>query len=181
MSLLSSLNSDSRTIQATLQKVQAEHLATELLEYFQSYSSAEMQSYLATNPMGGKNAYPLCAHINLLDRRQQCTADEIQRGTCVIEDILFNEDPVAAIPPHLLPAGPSTSFSTRPNRFYMVQVVDLETMAVRKDVCDQAVTAKSFSLGPNERFLITVGVTWFPPGERSSLERIVASTILARK
>lgn len=152
----------------------AEAYAAELLEFFRSHKSDQLKEYLKLNPIGGGlEPYPFCAHVNILDR----TADKI-----------VNEDPLAALPTF---TGLPGSGNLRANRYYQVQIVNVKTLAVNKARC--ADTAKSIYLNgripvaPNEtialsseeRFLITVGVTWVAQRmNKEDVKRVVLTTLI---
>lgn len=161
----------------------AEWYAIELLEFFRSHTSDQLKAYLALNPFQdttcpGCGPYPLCAHVNYLDRK---------------EGKILNEDPLAYLPsPNLMDAGDG---ALKANRYYQVSVVDMtgtatdDAMRLQKNFC--AMTAKQVylsqrtpvpgetkELGAQDRFLVTVGVTWVPKGKTVAEERHVVLTTL---
>jgi len=151
----------------------AEAHATELVEFFRSFTTKELMSYLSRNPFSGHAPYTLCAHINILDR---------QTGQ------IFNEDPLAELPLN----GPLSQLDKRysANRNYRIQVVNLKTMKIRKEVCGEAASNLSYSLPapgklallPEEKFLVTVGVSWIPSGRTvSNVKRVALSAVLANR
>ena len=149
-------------------RILAESYTTELLEFFRSLGNAQLSAYLQKNPITGlatpvTNLYPLCAHINILDRS----------GSSAVNRLILNADPIADIGPSLFDGGPPR---LSVNRYYQVQVVDITTMVVNAAACGQPPT---YVLGANERFLVTVGVTWVPAGQDvSGVQRMVATTVL---
>jgi len=151
---------ENRTLRAR-QSLVAETQAMELLELFRSFSTAHLKDYLSTNPVSASfGAYPLCSGINLIDRGS---------GN------ILNEDPIATLPSSNLPTHESSAL--HPNRFYQIQVVDAVTLAVNKDAC--AETAATVTLGADDRFMISVGVSWVPNGKKpEEVRRVVMSTLL---
>jgi len=140
----------------------AEAYSTELLEFFRSLSSTQLNEYLK----GGSATllYPLCAHVNILDRAK----DPPQ---------ILNPDPLAEL-------GPSFFSSPDPkkvmNRWYQVQVVDLLTLEPKAFVCG-TLTPYNFLTNANDRYMVTIGVSWVPSGKTlNEPERIVMSTILPK-
>ncbi len=159
----------------------AELYVAELLELFRAHSSAEFLNYLSSNPIQpvgntcilppcdvcGVNCavpqcasckpYPLCSHINILDR---------QNGR------LLNPDPIAELP------DPVQKILLRPNRFFQVQVINLDTLEIDSDTFCRWDAASMPPLASNERLLVTVGLTWesrVAPGEP---KRVVLSSVL---
>jgi hypothetical protein len=62
------------------------------------------------------------------------------------------------------------------NRFYQIFVVNVDTMDIQTTYCNNnAITMPPLS--PNERFLITVGVSWVPHG-RIEVKRMVLTTLI---
>lgn len=157
----------------------AEAYATELLEYFRSQTPDRLKANLATNPISATDApYPLCAHVNLLDRPD----------TTAAKTILLNEDPLAALPvPNALDGSDARRAA---NRFYQVQVVNLKTLAVRKDLCGlTAAQTLLFGRAPtgmetgsftvDDRFLVTVGVSWVPKDRNADdVKRIALTAVI---
>lgn len=147
------------------QALQARLYATELLELFRAHTNATLRTYLSTNPVNAMLApYPLCAQINLVNRATRT---------------IINSDPIATLPALIADINiiPSVN-NTQPamNRFYQVQVIDIVTMAINKNVCNfNALTMGA--LGANERFLVSVGVTWYPP-QSVNIERVILTTVL---
>lgn len=137
----------------------AEAYAMELVEYFRSQTNGRLAQYLNENPVNGAlSPYKLCAHINLLDRTT---------------GILLNEDPLAALPP--LSALDGATLGTKANRFYQVQVVDTISLTVNTTKCGMAAGAP----GPNEKYFVTVGVSWVTPDNPSEPpHRVVLTTLL---
>lgn len=168
-----------RGLRQARQAFAAQAYSVELMEFLRSHSHRQFKLYLARNPidnlkMGGKGAYFLCAHINIIDRTV------IDGGYT-----LRNPDPIAELPvsvmgnPKVIPG---------PNRFYMVQVVDARTLEVNKALCEKTarslylfgeapVAGQDTELGEFERFFITVGVSWLPAG-MDSPKRIAMSTMI---
>lgn len=138
----------------------ATQFATELIELFRSMSSTQMNTYLFTNAAKfTAGNVPLCAHINILDRSS---------GTIVNPDVL------ATLPPNPLDR---TTPATNSNRYYQVNVVDATSLAINTAACNGTVP---YVFGANERFLVTVSVTFIPIGKTvASVERAVVSTLLA--
>lgn len=152
----------------------AETYASELLEFFVSHTSDQLKRYLEINPVdglstGGLGAYPLCSHVNILDR---------------VRGAVLNSDPIAELPVFNDAGAP---IGLKANRFFQVQIVDMTTMNVRRDICDKTArqiflfgrapaAGETTGLAENERFLITVGMTW--PGGRNNIERVVLSTVI---
>jgi len=142
-------------------------LATELLEFFRSLSGAELNLYLSKNPITGLNTklYPLCSHINLLDRKHSTPGHAI----------LLNADPLAELPLSPLSRGDKNKDV---NRFYQVQVVNIKTQDVVTTKCGSLPPYDFDRLNfPDERFQVTVGVTWFNPNGDTP-QRIVMTAIL---
>lgn len=155
------------------QKALAESYATELLEAFRSMTGMQLNNYLSSNPINAAilSAYPLCAHINILDRN----SNEV-----------LNADPRADLGPTRLDGenGPA-------NRFYSVQVINMQTRLFvdahcnktpcqgPAPACDPVTNANQYQynpLDPRERFFVTVGVSWVPQGLPP--KRTVFSTVI---
>lgn len=155
----SALNQSRGVSLGNSEQLVAQLWASELAEFFRGHhSSALLKTYLQTNPVGGANPYPLCSHINILDR---------------VSKKIANPDPLAELPPQ--------SGLNEANRFYQVHVVNLDTLQIVKSpYCSQTATAAV--LGANERFLVTVGVSWLPRsgGTTTEVRRVVQSTIVPR-
>lgn len=159
------------------QNLQFGMYASELVEYFRSMRPNQVFAHLGVNPVTGAtdvhSLYKLCAHINVLDRES---------------GILANSDSIAALPEGLTRQKSKTNFDTRPNRFYIVQIVNLKTLQVNKTFCDRTTRKPGGSLmttgdlGPDERIQVTVGVSWVTPsGPESSqgaVERVVLTTVI---
>jgi hypothetical protein len=145
----------------------AETYASELLEYFRSLSTAQMSVYLSTNPytkLGTiRDRYPLCSYVNLLDRRHPPHAN------------ILNRDPLAVLPPTPLDAGDGELAA---NRYYQVRIINVRTNMIRTDVCGAIPPYEfDFENRPNERYLVTVGVTWMAENKQWP-KHIALSTIL---
>lgn len=162
----------------------AEWYAMELLEFLRSHRNDQLKGYLQENPFKKTTCsqcgpYPLCAHINYLDRK---------------ENFIVNEDPIAELPTsNPLNAGDGP---LRANRFYQVSIVDAvgdaehDEMKLQKQFCAytanqiclanlEPTAEEKIKLKPNDRFLITVGVTWVPKGKTIAEEKsVVLSTLL---
>jgi hypothetical protein len=130
--------------------------ATELLELFQSMSSNELKTMLSTHPVSGSttpsNLYPLCAHVNLVDPTT---------GS------LLNPDPLADLPDGLIQGEQA-------NRFYQVHILNVVTHAFSTAKCNQ--DPATLTLGSDERFLVTVGVSWKLQG--GARKRVVMSGLV---
>lgn len=143
------------TLDANRKKIYAEQYASELLEYFRSLTTDNIRDLMSQNPISpAAPAYPLCAHINILDRSS---------GS------ILNPDPRADLPPSAL---------IESNRFYMVYIVDSRTMAVKSTACNNVVGTYTFQ--PEDRFFITVGVSWRANMEETTgpIHRVVLSTLI---
>lgn len=172
-----SLVSNRKVIKKLEQSNVAENYAAELTETFLSLSSSQLAGYLSAVPaVPGTPAYPLCAHINLIDRAASSGSTPT----------FMNRDPMADLPPlSFIENSQSAKFAA--NRFYQVQVVDLATLAVNAAACGKStatggtcgVIGGTYVLCPNERFLVTVGVSFVPTGkDEKSVQRIVVSSVL---
>ena len=138
--------------------IAAEALGMEVLELFRSQTSARFQQYLQTSGTAGP--YLLCSHNNILDR---------------VSGTVTNPDPLADLPSVTL--GENSSPKLSPNRFVLVEVVDMTTM--QPNIADCLLDATTVVLGPNERFYVTVGVSWIPKGKNvADVTRVVMSTII---
>lgn len=147
----------------TADKVIADTYATELLEYLRSQPSMDLIEYLKTNPAGGAGVYPLCAHINIIDRRTAA---------------VINPDPLAALPANPLDG---TAPQLRSNRFYQVNVIDLNSMTIKTDPYCNRTALNLPGLTASERLLVTVGVSWVPKGQAAiNARRVTMSTVLPR-
>ncbi len=172
----------------------AEMYAAELLEFFRSMSCSQLQNHLNINPSvpqctnpGFRLANPalcspyyLCSQINILNRTT---------------GIISNPDGLAELPAMALD-NPVGGNPTKPNRFYMLQVVTLFGNQVspvpqvcspggpnplRPDqICCKGQVGCPYVLGTdNSRFLVTVGVSWVPKlNTISKVKRVVLTTIL---
>lgn len=157
----------------------AENFAAELMETFLSISNDQLASYLAAVPgVPGTPGYPLCAHINILDRANT---------TGTSGPVYFNRDPLADLPPgSYIDNRRSPDLSA--NRFYQVQVVNAGTLAPTAAACGLVpstaggpcgVSGPRYKLCSTERFMVTVGVSFVPLGKDvASARRIVLTSIL---
>lgn len=155
----------------------AEGFASELLETLVSLSNNQLVNYLASNPVNASYApYPLCAHINIIDRA----------NSTVTSPAILNLDPIANLADSVIDNSQSAKLIA--NRFYRVQVVNASTLVETTSACGLYTTTVSGSPGangnyyrlfPNERFLVTVGVSFVPPGkDETNAERVVLSSLL---
>lgn len=131
-------------------KVMAGMYASELLEFFQSFqTAAELEKYLKRNPINGRtrsvDLYSFCSEINILNR---------QTGRKV------NADPIADLPATRLDGANAKIVA---NRFYRIDIVNLSTLQIDSSACSKN-PATAGARGANETYLITVGVSWVPPG-----------------
>lgn len=152
--------------------------ASELLELFRSHKSDRLKTILSKHPTHSLAApYPLCAHINLLDRKS---------------GKILNADPIAELPEGNLLDG--ATLQTRANRYYQVQVVNIkgdasnDAITVNPGACVKTAkditlsgrtpaAGESFTLTSDERLMVTVGVSWFPKGKKEP-QQVVISTVL---
>lgn len=143
-------------------KLIADAYAAELLDLFRGYSTDDLLNYLKTNPTGAGTAYPLCAHVNLLDR----TTGKV-----------LNRDPIAALPPENLLEGVGPT--KKANRFYQVHIVDMSTLTIKKSpFCNQNANTLG-ARAAHDRLMVTVGVSWVPNGAPvAAVRRVVMSTVL---
>lgn len=143
--------------------VRAGNYATELAEMFRSWdSSARLLAYLKT-PVAPAKPAELCAHVNLLDR---------------VNGKVLNEDPMARLPDAAL--GATEASFAAPSRSYRVHVVDALTLQPDMSFCG-ALPAAAPPLGPNQRFLVTVTVSWVPPGsDLGNMKHVAVSTMLPK-
>jgi len=157
MGLLGFGKSFSRSIHLSkvhLQSSIARAYMTELLELFYSFQPTQFQDFLSLNRADAELAgYPLCAHINLMTPNSET---------------ILNRDPVSKLP--------TSALGEYANRFYQIQVINIETLELQSAYCDQI--ADTVTLAANERFYASVGVTWYPKGATSS-KKIIASTIVS--
>ncbi|MBI1859319.1 MAG: hypothetical protein HYR96_00160 [Deltaproteobacteria bacterium] len=157
----------------------AENYAAELLEYLRSQTPQQLKANFSKNPVNATlGAYKFCAHINLLNRT---------------DGVTLNLDPIAALPPSVLDGATP---QTKANRYYQIQIADIEgtaasdSITVNKNYC--ANTAKevflynipqgageTVGLLKNERFIITVGVSWYQRDKSgNNLKQVVLSTLI---
>ncbi len=143
--------------------VRAGEYAIELVEMFRSWNTGtRMLAYLNAPAAPGAPA-PLCSHVNLLDR---------------VNGRILNEDPAAALPTEAL--GTTEGAMSSANRSYRVHVVDALTMTPDMNFCTRLPSALP-PLGPNHRFLVTVTVSWVPPGmDLGSLKHVAVSALLPK-
>lgn len=162
------VSSTQQTDTRNQQTLAAELLVAELIEYLRSARPNQILQHLATNPINGATTpnklYKFCSHINILDRTNKK---------------LVNEDPIAKL---------SKSVLAEANRFYLIQIVNLKTLSVSKNYCNQTARKSDGTLMtisdllPDERLQITVGVTWIPAStsekKKEPIERIVITTVI---
>ncbi len=70
--------------------------------------------------------------------------------------------------------------ANRANRYYQVDVINMNTMELNKRWCNLPV-ASSSELAIDERYLVTVGVTWRPGAELRNETMHVATTTIIPK
>lgn len=159
-----SLLRQTRQAKAHSEKVLAELYASELLEAFASLQTgAKLKTFLGVNPVSSSlSPYFLCSHINVLDRAS---------------NRILNSHPVAE--GELRLGNFDVSSKTRANRFFSVQVINIQTLQVEPSFCSYHINSAP-ALATNQRYLLTVGVSWVPEGERVEQVREVAlSHVLA--
>jgi len=164
-------------------KTVAENYAAELLESFLVFNSGQLAGFISRDPAYAQPtalvpAYPLCAHVNILDR-----AATPANGPPTI----LNPDPIAALPLNL-PFGNLSLPKYLPNRFYQITVVDPTNLAVNNNACGRFVDPNPpcgvrpggrYSICPNERFLVAVGVSFVPAGKtEAEVERVVFTALV---
>lgn len=162
--LLLTNSSGPRAIQKQESNAAASALASELVEFFRSMTLSRLKTYLSTNPVNGAlPPYPLCAHINILDR---------STGNTV------NGDAIADLSPRLL--GGFTGLQAA-NRWYMVEVVDRVTLARTVAACGQNPATYTLRAKPgdpvDEVYYVTVGVSWYPTPD-ADLARVSFGTLI---
>ena len=158
--------------------VLAESYSVELLEYLRSQTPKQLKANFSINPIDAKlPPYKLCAHINLLNRT---------------EGVLLNKDPIASLPISLLDGATE---KTRANRYYQIQVANVvgdaadDSIKVTTNYCNK--TAKDIvffgeapamgqvALAAQERFVLTVGVSWFQKDKKGdNIKQVVVSSLL---
>ena len=142
----------------------------------------QLKANFSKNPIDSKlEPYKLCAHINLLNRD---------------DGVILNEDPLARLPPITLDGNTA---KTKANRYYQIQIANIkgddknDAITVNKDRC--ANTAKDLylngnapakgetvELGPDERFVITVGVSWLQRDKKGdNVRQVVLSSLIPEK
>lgn len=136
--------------------------ATELLEAFVAHHPEQLLARLKINPVNGAlPAYKFCSHINFYDRAG---------------DKIINRDPYAAF----TATSALGASELKANRFYMVRVLNLDSMTTQTALCNSPFTALAAgALTANQRLLITVGVTW-QSGNSGKIEREIVSGIVAQ-
>lgn len=175
--LLQSTSSSLNLSVGLQKKFIARQFASELLEYFRGLSTNDLVDYFA-NP--SRANYQLCAHINLLDRA--VTQQQVPPAP-----FIYNPDSTAALPlnttsvSRLQPLADPWSLA---NRFYVVQVIDVQTGIVDQTKCNLAISTLRTALSPMQRFLVTVGVSWetrdMLPSETVEIRQVSLATILPR-
>ncbi len=162
------------------ESVIAESYAVELLEFLRSQTPEQLKANFAVNPIDSNlEPYKFCSHVNLLNRS---------------DGIVLNEDPIARMPSTILDIG--TSAKTKANRYYQVQVADIkgtavsDTIQVNKDLCKNSakevflngnakVGAETIELLPDERFILTVGVSWLQKDKTGeNVKQVVLSSLI---
>lgn len=160
----------------------AENFAAELLETFLVMTNEQFAGYLSRlpaypQPTGGVPAYPLCAHVNLINRAATPAGGP---------PVILNPDPVAQLPLGV-PFENGASPKYQANRFYQVNVVDKNSLAVNSAACGYAVDpdgncgvfSSRYSLCSNERLMVTVGVSFVPNGKtETGVERVVLTSLV---
>jgi hypothetical protein len=149
-------------------KLVADTFASEGLEFFAAFDSRQLNTFLSA---GGLYRYPLCAQVNVLDRIH----------TNANTTVILNRDNTMDLPHSLLDrAEPQNA----PNRYYQVQVVTFTggsnpSITVNPARCQTIGSRNIYTPAADERFLVTVGVTWVPPeGTANMPQRVVLSTLL---
>lgn len=164
------------------QSVIAESYAVELLELLRSHSPEQLKSNFSKNPIDSKlDPYKFCAHINLLNRN---------------DGVLLNEDSLATMPPTILDGNSS---KTKANRYYQIQVANVkgdaknDSIIVNKDLCkntakeiylngDTPAKGETIELGTDDRFIVTVGVSWLQKDKKGdNVKQVVLSSLIPEK
>ncbi len=160
----------------------AENYAAELLETFLAFTTGQLAGFMSRAPAYAQPTalvppYPLCAHVNILDRAATPAGGP---------PTVLNPDPIAALPLNI-PLGNLASPKFVPNRYYQVVVVDPVTLAINPNACGRLPSADPpcgvlptgrYSICPNERFLVSVGVSFVPMGRTETDVERVAFTAL---
>lgn len=136
--------------------------ASELLDRFRSIeSSTALLKRLQVNPMArSRGEYSYCSPVNFFDREN---------------NKFDNADPMATLPNSTLDTGPG---AMRAFRYYKVQVINMDNMSQNTKVCSKKF-GQPLELNPNERFMISVGVSWVPEGHPiSDAKEVVITTVL---
>lgn len=116
--------------------------AAELLEYFATHSTAELTTRLAQNPK-----YHLCTPVNRLDR-----ATSTVNQPHSLADLSSDQ------------VSESISSNGSVNRSFVVRVVDTQTLVPKASECGKF--ADVAVLGPTDKYLVTVSMTWLSEVER---------------
>ncbi len=154
---LSSRNQSVRLYKRNLAQI----YATELIELFRSKNTSELASYLLN--LG----HPLCAHINIIDRDNNNT--------------IINADPNVDLGPTQLDLVIDENTVKPANRFFLVQVMDMNTMLPDNSKCnrtDYDALLTELEAETTKKFFVTVGLSYFPMRESVDPERVVLSTII---
>jgi len=167
-------------------KILATAFVSEGLEFFRSFRDDQLRSYIITNPISAALAsYPLCAHINILDR---------DSGN------IINRDPLVDLPRG---NGLEVEANGPANRYYQIHVVNLaqntaaavgtaanDSISFRNDLCGQrledilifgqlpAAVPPQVQLTDEERFMVTVGISYFGGPRGDLLQKLSLSTVL---
>lgn len=135
-------------------------LAAELAELFRSHTQDSFTNFLRA---GSRAQFFYCAHINLLNRAS---------------NQMMNPDGIADLPDYLLQRYFTLSPQNVPNRFFQVTIVNLrDNLTPRANICSQRFSATLPTA--DERYLITIGVTWSDPrSDRKDLDNVSISTLI---
>jgi hypothetical protein len=164
------------------QAVIAELYAAELLELLRSHTPDQLKTKMSKNPVeASQKPYKFCAHVNLLNRK---------------DGFMLNADPIADLPPSVLD-GPTKE--AKANRYYQIQIADIkgtdkdDSITVNKDLCkytaeeiylngDTAKGGEKVELKLDERFVLTVGVSWLARDKKGdTVKQVVLSSLIPER
>jgi len=157
VAFLSSDSKNQEQTRATMSSAMADAYASELLELFRAHTAARLNTYLS-GLSGGP--FQLCENLNLIDRAGSSATTPVYQRRVAMAD---------------LPTGvfAAAGFKQAANRYFKVEIIDIKTLVPNATRCG---TLPPYVLAANERFLVTVGVSWIPPGRTE--KAVILSSVL---
>lgn len=157
------LAADRRLLMKNRSRIGAQVLASEFLELARSMKSSEWKTFMQTA------GHPACQDVNRLLRWASSPTNQVYLNAY--------KSPAAELEDTGFPALPVyQSVRYNPNRSFRTDVINIKTL----NTVPKCGAMNVVNLGPDERFKVTVTVSWVPLGQPfGNWQEFSLSTILA--